>query len=89
MYQNDKRIQSAIDLPECKKKLGEFETFMDGADYGQGQLEDLERSLRKVQAILAKLLMRLDTKGVLSKDDLLDLLSEYHLGIKWKKGGER
>lgn len=84
MYTSDEEIIKFLELPNGKEKHQSFMDCMDGQDYGQGKLEDLESSVCHIQRIVASLLIILETKNHLTKNDILSILSQFK-NLGWGK----
>lgn len=51
-------------------------SVMDGSDYNQGAVEDAQHTANKTREVLAKLLVLLRNKNVVTNEDLI-ILSQY------------
>lgn len=74
------RLSQTYDWSDKKRKFSiatAVDRELDGAAYDQGRMEDTDATVRNCRQFIAQLTQRLFDAGILSKDDILALLSGY------------
>lgn len=70
MYKSKSEIQSVLQSGD----IDNIAYLLDGSDYDQGKLEDLERTVGNTQKFCAKLaLLLLSNKGVCTEEEIVEL----------------